>query len=269
MKSRILILFVGVVILATSSFAKGPEQPSFSLQAVDGKIYSSQLLRGKAVFLTFFSEKCKPCKEEAPFLNQMQSGYADILAVLAVGFMEEDPVKLKALGARWGVGYTICVDRGGVAASVFDVKELPRGFLLNEDGMLIASYVGMNDKNRKDFTAKLDEIRRRQDERKRYGSAFWVEPKFVVQEGDSSLGAKWASNVQEMIKSMGRRLETSRDKAQYIVSGNVLALEDTIAVEVIIKDAAGREITRFSAAVNQGDDSTLRTVMKYRLDSLK
>jgi thiol-disulfide isomerase/thioredoxin len=226
-------------------------------------------LRGKIVFLTFFSKSCKPCRKEVPFLNELMGRYPEKLFILAVAYMEDDPQKISETAKEWGMEYTVCVDPSGVAAKSFEVRDLPRGFLLDAEGRLVASYVGLTEQNNQDLVKKIDNLYRLMNEQQALGPMFWVEPAFAVQEGDASLGVKWAEYIRQLIGSSGKRVAPSKEIANYFVSGNVLAIEDTIAIEVIIKDISGKEVSKFSTSVIGGDDSTLRTVLKRRLDILK
>jgi hypothetical protein len=183
--------------------------------------------------------------------------------------MEENPEKLTALANEWGVLYPVCVDTSGVAAGAFSVTELPRGFLINHEGRLVASYTGMTEKNRNDLLLKMEALNREIIARRSTQTSFWVEPQFQVQEGDPALGPRWAEQVKKIIRDeLKRQITPSKDKANYIISGKILAIEDEVNIEVIIRDSAGGEMTRFGASVISGDVSVLRTMLKYRLDAL-
>ena len=95
-KALLLILFPCSLVIA-----KIPNYPKFTLKSLDGVTYTNQILRGKAVFITFFARGCLPCKKEVPLLNDLMNKYSDTLTIVGIAFKENDPKKLNALANEW------------------------------------------------------------------------------------------------------------------------------------------------------------------------
>ncbi|MFM2230466.1 MAG: hypothetical protein RL607_1724 [Bacteroidota bacterium] len=55
----------------------GSTLPELSLTDLDGKTYTLEELKGKAIFLNFWFTQCKPCIEEMPELNKLKEQYKD------------------------------------------------------------------------------------------------------------------------------------------------------------------------------------------------
>ncbi len=258
-----------IILVSSLAVAGKPTYPKFSLKSIDGITYTSQSLRGKAVFMTFFMRGCEPCKKEVPFLNELQRKYPDTLKILAIGFMERNPAKLKALGIEWGMRYPICVDPGEIAAKVFEVNTLPRGFLLNHNGKLIVSYMGMDDGSKRDLKKRLEMLNAYIIEARKARSTFYVEPEFEVEGAGGAVGKVWAKRVRETIVEKGRKITDDKKDADYIVTGSVLVVEQDIAIDIIISDTQGNRIMNFGVSVTEKDYSMLGVVFEVRLKRLR
>lgn len=269
MKKYILFLVLVVFLSALRVLAKPPSQPAFILQGLDGTSYSAQSLRGKIVFLSFFSRACQPCKNEVPLLNKLQAQYPSTLVVLGVSFMEDNPDKVRAIVQEWGIKYPVCIDKGGITAELFEVKVLPRGFLIDENGVLVANYEGMNDKTFKDLLSRIDALSQALIQKRKAGCAFYVEPTFEVQEGNPSLAQKLPLEVASLVSQLGFRVVQSKSEAHYIITGKILDLGDSVAIEIIILDPAGKIISSFSVDISNNDFSVLKTLLQIRLNSIK
>jgi len=234
-----------------------PDYPQFSLRTLDGKSYSSKSLRGSAVLLTFFSRSCPPCKAEVPVLKELVARYGDIMVVLGIGFMEDDPATLASLVKELGITYPVCLDPNGAAARAFNVTVLPKGFLIDHRGKLIAFYNGMAEKNRQDLVKRITALDPEIKLYRAHGPAIYIG---TLADADAVAGdgELWRKKISGWLTEKGVRIASTKDEADYIISGNVARIEEIFGVEVIVSDYLGREEMRLSDRVKKGDDARLK-----------
>ena len=93
------MLYFGFHMARRSSTANRPGMagsrtaPDFTLESLDGSQVRLSDLRGKAVLVNFWATWCEPCKEETPWLVELQSQYGPQgLQILGVA-MDDDGKK--------------------------------------------------------------------------------------------------------------------------------------------------------------------------------
>jgi cytochrome c biogenesis protein CcmG, thiol:disulfide interchange protein DsbE len=130
----------------------GASAPDFSVTADDGSIYQlTDLqgapirladLRGKAVWINFFTSWCPPCQSEVPILRDVSARYKDRgLVLVAISVQETSPADVAAYAARYGLGYTIGFDGSGKIFHAYKGYGLPTQIFIDPNGV-IASIVG-------------------------------------------------------------------------------------------------------------------------------
>jgi cytochrome c biogenesis protein CcmG, thiol:disulfide interchange protein DsbE len=121
----------------------GSRAPVFSLQRLTGTgSVSLASLRGKTVVLNFFASWCDPCKREAPVLERLwQQDRSRGLVVLGVDANDSRGDALKFVHAH-DVTYPIVFDHDGlVAASRYDIANLPVTYVLNGKGRIVGGEI--------------------------------------------------------------------------------------------------------------------------------
>lgn len=121
-----------------------PEAPDFTLERLDteGELTLSSL-RGKAVVLNAWASWCLPCKEEAPFLEQVwQENRSRGLVV--VGLDAKDFRKdARRFAQRFGLTFPLVYDGpGDVAADDYGVTGFPETFVVDREGRVLEVFVG-------------------------------------------------------------------------------------------------------------------------------
>lgn len=135
-----------MTILITSEQEKvydmvGRQLPEFSLYDYQGKVFTSDMTKGKPLVINFWFNGCSPCKKEMPTLNEIKRSFGDRVQFLSVTFNTRDEVaaflKLnrfdfhhlvdaKDLVRKFGLtGYpkTILVDKHGKITQVMECIE--------------------------------------------------------------------------------------------------------------------------------------------------
>jgi peroxiredoxin len=130
----------------------GETAPEFSVLNADGSTYQlADLagkpirlsdLRGKAVWINFWTTWCPPCQSEVPVLRDVSEHYKDRgLVLVAISVQETSPADVAAYAARYQLGYTIGFDGSGKIFHAYKAYGLPTQVFIDPNGV-IASIVG-------------------------------------------------------------------------------------------------------------------------------
>lgn len=130
----------------------GESAPEFTVQNSDGSTYQLNDLagdpvrladlRGKAVWVNFWTTWCPPCQSEVPILRDVSERYRDRgLVLVAISVQETSPADVAAYAARYGLGYTIGFDGSGQIFRAYKGYGLPTQVFIDPNGV-IAAIVG-------------------------------------------------------------------------------------------------------------------------------
>ena len=119
--------------------------PSLKFLDEKGDTVSLSSLKGKVVFINFWATWCPPCREELPFINQLQVAFKDsddfvILMVEVEGHIK----RAMALLNRRGYNLKVYKPLTPLPASFF-TGELPTTIILNKKGVLVGRIKGAAD----------------------------------------------------------------------------------------------------------------------------
>ena len=114
----------------------------FTLSDLQGKSWTLRALRGKVVLVNFWATWCPPCRKEMPDLDALYMRFKDRgFVVLAIS--DEDAGKVKVLLAERGVSFPILLDPGRKVNDLFRVGGIPKSFVYDRDGKLVAQAIDM------------------------------------------------------------------------------------------------------------------------------
>jgi cytochrome c biogenesis protein CcmG/thiol:disulfide interchange protein DsbE len=125
----------------------GDAAPEVTVAADDGSTYQlTDLsgrpirladLRGKAVWLNFFTTWCPPCQAEVPILRDVAARYRDRgLELVAISVQETSPADVAAYAARYQLGYTIGFDGSGRIFREYKAYGLPTQVFIDPNGVI-------------------------------------------------------------------------------------------------------------------------------------
>ena len=115
---------------------------TYQLTDLDGKPIRLADLRGKAVWVNFWTTWCPPCQSEVPILRDLSERYRDRgLVLIAISVQETSPADVKAYAERYQLGYTIGFDGSGTIFHAYKGYGLPTHVFIDPNGV-IASLVG-------------------------------------------------------------------------------------------------------------------------------
>ena len=125
----------------------------FTLSDLDGRRWTLKSLRGKVVLVNFWATWCPPCRKELPDLETLSQRFADKgLVILAIS--DEDAGKVKPFIEKQRITYTVLLDPGHKVADEFAVDGVPKSFIYDREGKLVAQAIDM--RTRKQFLEMLE-----------------------------------------------------------------------------------------------------------------
>ena len=122
------------------------QRADFTLTDVDGKPWTLSRLHGKVVLVNFWATWCPPCRKEMPDLESLsQQFHKQGLVILAI--TDEDGAKVKPFITARGITYTVLLDPGRKVNDLFHVMGIPKTFLYDRSGKLVAESIDMRTRN--------------------------------------------------------------------------------------------------------------------------
>ena len=123
----------------------GKDAPSFRGVSLDGKAYSLDALKGKAVLLDFWASWCGPCVRSMPTLERLHEEYqAKGLVILGIDVGEKRETVEKFLKTK-AVPYPVIMgDEAGIPAA-YGVNVFPTFVMIGPDGKIVAHQLGLSE----------------------------------------------------------------------------------------------------------------------------
>jgi cytochrome c biogenesis protein CcmG, thiol:disulfide interchange protein DsbE len=136
-----------------------PPAPEFTLERLDeeGELTLSSL-RGKGVVLNMWASWCIPCKEEAPYLEQVWRENRD-RGLVVVGLDAKDFRRdARRFARRFDLTFPIVYDGPGDAIAPWGVTGFPETFVLDRQGRVVQAFVGdvTSDKDKRKLRLAID-----------------------------------------------------------------------------------------------------------------
>jgi peroxiredoxin len=118
--------------------------PDFALKDSNGQILKLSSLKGKVILLNFWATWCGPCKIEIPWFVDFEQRYRDQgFAVVGVSMDEDGWDTVKPYITDKKVNYRVVIGNDMVAQLYGGVESLPTTFLLDRDGRIASTHVGL------------------------------------------------------------------------------------------------------------------------------
>jgi peroxiredoxin len=116
------------------------EKADFTLNDLQGHPWCLKELRGKVVLVNFWATWCPPCRREMPDMEALYQRFKPQgLIVLAIS--DEEIAKVQPFIAEKKYTYPILLDPGRQVNKLFIVEGIPKSFLYNRDGKLVAEAI--------------------------------------------------------------------------------------------------------------------------------
>jgi len=268
MKKAFYIGIFVAAVLAVGVNAAVSRYPRFEFFSMDGSLYSSLKLRGRAVLISFFARQCLPCRMEVPFLNELHTKYPDTLTILGIAFMENDFNRLKGLMGDWGIKYAVIPDGNGNVAGAFNNEVFPSCFLMDHTGKVIGVYRGLANVNNKAIMQQLAALQPKISEYRNKGPAFFVGPLSESGQNSTDMAKIWQKRLISWLSAEGANVGSQIEGADYLISGNITGSADSTKIEIIFKNIGDIEEIRFSETLKKGEENKLRQIFTEKLKEI-
>lgn len=150
----LVIILIGVAIYQSRDDARktaalpveqAPEvnfiAPHFTLTGLDGKSYTVDGERDKALLLNFWASWCEPCHIEAPDLVELHEKYSDKLDIYAVNVTDWDTVpNALAFVDEYGFEFPVMLDEDNNVSPLYKVRSYPTNLLVDKNGVIIERF---------------------------------------------------------------------------------------------------------------------------------
>ena len=115
---------------------------NFTLSDLTGRTWTLKDLHGKVVLVNFWATWCPPCRKEMPDLETLYERFAARgFVVLAIS--DEDASKVKPYIKGRDITYPVLLDPERKAAELFQVDGVPKSFVYDRQGKLVAQSIDM------------------------------------------------------------------------------------------------------------------------------
>ncbi len=117
----------------------------FTLTDIQGNSWTLSSLKGKVVIVNFWATWCPPCRKEMPDLNAFAAQFKDQgLVILAIS--DEDMATVKPFIDKAGYTYPILLDPSRKINTLYHIDGIPKSFIYNREGKLVAQSIDMRTK---------------------------------------------------------------------------------------------------------------------------
>jgi cytochrome c biogenesis protein CcmG/thiol:disulfide interchange protein DsbE len=125
----------------------GQAAPDLHLKDAWGQDVQVSAHKGKVVLLNFWATWCEGCQKEIPTFIEFQDKYRNRgFAAIGVSMDAEGWAKVKPYLETSKINYAVVVGNDDVAKE-FGLGSMPMTYLIDRDGKIAATYVGLVDKS--------------------------------------------------------------------------------------------------------------------------
>jgi peroxiredoxin len=122
------------------------QQADFRLSDLQGNPWHLRDLKGKVVLVNFWATWCPPCRKEMPDLQALYDKYKD-QGFVVVSISDEEAAKVQPFIAERKITYPVLLDPGRKINDLFQVEGIPKSFVYDREGKLVAQSIDMRTRN--------------------------------------------------------------------------------------------------------------------------
>lgn len=138
----------------------GDEAYDFSLLDREGNEIKLSALKGKVIFINFFTTWCSFCKQEMPHIQEVYDQYKDKdIVILAVDVLAAEKVDIEGVNKfidELGYTFPILYDVDGTISVRYNVSALPTTYIIDKEGFIADFIEGAMDK--KTMVEKIENV---------------------------------------------------------------------------------------------------------------
>ncbi len=154
-----MVVFVILSVAGCRTGSTSVDSPAidFTLQNLDGDLVSLNDFRGKPVLLNFWATWCGYCREEMPYIQQIDNEWPDSeLVVLLINVAERKSMVEEYMEA-YNLSLTVLLDSRRTVSEKYNIIGLPTTYFIDKDGIIREKVPGaFRDKETIEYY--LDEI---------------------------------------------------------------------------------------------------------------
>lgn len=113
-------------------------------------------LKGKVIFLNVWATWCPPCVAEMPGINKLYKDVDQEKVAFIMLSVDQDFQKAIDYNKKKGYDFEIYQLAGGMPV-MYQTQSIPSTFVINADGKLVMTHLGMGDYNTRKFREFLKE----------------------------------------------------------------------------------------------------------------
>jgi peroxiredoxin len=118
----------------------------FTLSDLQGNSWHLRDLKGKVVLVNFWATWCPPCRKEMPDLQALYDKYKD-QGFVVVSISDEKAAKVQLFISERKITYPVLLDPGRKVNDLFQVEGIPKSFVYDREGKLVAQSIDMRTRN--------------------------------------------------------------------------------------------------------------------------
>lgn len=111
--------------------------PDFTLTDLNGNEVTLSELRGKKVYLNFWTTECPYCRMEMPEINRFNKEYGDKILVYGIN-LGEDPDSVKQFISENNIEFPILMDSDLSVGYAYNIYYIPESVYIDEEGIIKA-----------------------------------------------------------------------------------------------------------------------------------
>ena len=144
MVSRAFYLLILSLFLQQTALAQEKASLFSGVDITTGKQITLEDYRGKVVFIDFWASWCPPCLLSLPAYDRMRKDIGvKEFEIIAINVDENTSDGLEFLSEH-PVSYPVLADPVGTIGIPYEIRTLPRSFLLDRKGNIIATHYSFN-----------------------------------------------------------------------------------------------------------------------------
>jgi len=122
------------------------QNADFTLSDLQGKAWHLHDLRGKVVLVNFWATWCPPCRKEMPDLDALYNRFMH-QGFVVVAISDEEAAKVTPFISEYKISYPVLLDPGRKVNDAFVVEGIPKSFVYDRSGKLVAQSIDMRTRN--------------------------------------------------------------------------------------------------------------------------
>lgn len=154
------VIFIPKIMFDQSWIEVNQKLPEFSLSRIDGNTIDTRDVRGKVVWMSFFSTTCRPCLDEMAHTQTIARQYSNNRSVtfLAVASSQFDSFEKFTNAKQFHeFGFDVGFEMEPTLASAYAPEGVPVGILVDRSGTVVAKKTGFFAKDGIRFENKLSQ----------------------------------------------------------------------------------------------------------------